>query len=183
VCGVLGGQVQDGAQQHLTGDQGCVPVAGHERDRRGQVAARAVAHHGEVASVGAEVGGAVGRPPGGGVAILDRHRIAVFGRESVLDRRDHHLGLGGQRGAPPFGAVGLAGAEPAAVEVHHQGQHVDRPSRRSVHPHRQSAAVGQYGRLDADEDAGVRLADDHCRAGQAQGAVAPIAGRAQLVVG
>ena len=115
--GVLAPDVHGRVDEDLVGDLRPAPVAGHERDDRRQVASRGVPRDREALPVRPEVGGVLGEPAGGRVAVLRRRREGALRGEAVL-----HGGHGATRGArqgPAGGVVRLdAPDDPApAVEV------------------------------------------------------------------
>jgi hypothetical protein len=133
--GGVAGDVQHRVDQQLEGDRGPAAVAGAERDHRGQVAAGAVAGHGQ-AVLGPAQGGRVGRrPQRGRVRVLDRGRPAVLGGQPVVDRDDHRRGGRGQGPAQRVVAVQGPHHPAAAVEEDHDRER--RGALGGVDPHRQ----------------------------------------------
>ena len=71
-------------------------VARHLRDHRREVAAGAVADHGDARRVAAELGRVVDRPLQGRECVVDRGRERVLGGEAVVDAHHDHVGPIGQ---------------------------------------------------------------------------------------
>jgi hypothetical protein len=61
-------------------------LAGQQCQRRSKPAAGALARHPDQLGVDAELRGVVGDPPQRGVAVLERGRVGVLGRQPVVDR-------------------------------------------------------------------------------------------------
>ena len=115
----------------------------HERDRGGHVAADGVA--GDRDPVGVElVGVALARDPlRGGVALLDRDRVARLGRAVVLDEHDRRAGADGEFADEPIVRPGVAEHPTAAVHVEN---HRQRPQdvARTDDPDAHVADVGRH---------------------------------------
>jgi hypothetical protein len=82
---ILGGaQVGRRVDERLVRDPRTTPVAQQLADHRGQIAAGAVAHHGDPGGVRAELGGVPVHPVHGGHAVQHRGREPVQRRQSVV---------------------------------------------------------------------------------------------------
>ena len=78
--------------QHLVADLGAAAVLGHERQRRGHVAAHRVAGHRDPAAVRAELFGVARHPLQHGIGLIELRGEARLGQGRVLDE---HADLAG----------------------------------------------------------------------------------------
>ena len=90
-------------------------VAQPQRRHRGQVAAGAVAADDHPRRIGAERGGMLRAPAGGGQAVLRRRRERVFRRQAVVDRGDDAARPGAEVAADAVMRVEAAEHEAAAM--------------------------------------------------------------------
>ena len=102
--------------------RGTAPVARHERDDRGEVAAGAVAADREPGGVTAELGRVLAKPRDDRVRVLHAGREPVLGRETVVDRDDDAAGRVADRAAHAVVGVEVADHPPAAVEERDDGR-------------------------------------------------------------
>ena len=111
-------------------------VAGHEADGGGEVATGAVAAHRDPVGVAADLGRELGGPLGRGVAVLDRRREGVFGREPVVHREHETVGLVGDPATHRVVGVEAPDDPATAVEGH---EHRERAvgGLGGVEPHRE----------------------------------------------
>jgi hypothetical protein len=97
-------------------------VAGAQHGGGGDVAAGAATGHGDACPVAAEFGRVGGDPEQGGVGVVGRGGVGVFGGEAVVDGYDDGPGVAGvAQGASLLGLGGSVG-EGAAVDVEDHGQ-------------------------------------------------------------
>ena len=97
-------------------------IARHQRDRRGEVAARAVAADGDPGGVDAEIGRVARGPKGCRVRVLGRGRELVLGRQPVVDRHHHASRAVGDRATRRVVGVETADDPTPAVEVDERGE-------------------------------------------------------------
>ena len=125
-------QVGRRVEQALEGDGRSGAVAGHEADDRREVAAGAVAHHGDPRRVGAELGSARDEVDERRVAVVGRRRPAVGRRQPVVDRHHDRADRCGHGAAQPVGALVRAEHPAPAVHVHDEREVALRALRRDV---------------------------------------------------
>lgn len=97
-------------------------VAGQLRHDCRQVSTGRVTAHGKAARVAADLDGVLVHPLEGGPAILDRGRVGVLGRQPVV-HRDHH-GIGLYRRGAGHRVVGVQVADDPSAAM---DQHENRP--------------------------------------------------------
>jgi hypothetical protein len=95
-------------------------------DRGGQVAARGISAHRDPGGIGAQLGGVVEGPFGGGQRIVVAGRERVLGGEAVVHRQHADAGLVASRRRGRRGSR-VADDEAAAVEIDQQAGGVGRP--------------------------------------------------------
>ncbi len=118
VRGVVGVRVD----QQLVQDRGAAALASQQGEGGGQVAARAVPADRQPGRVGAEFGGVLGDPLGGGGRVVHGGREGVLGGEPVA-RRDGDAADGvGQAAADRVAGVERAEGPAATEQVEQDGQ-------------------------------------------------------------
>ena len=135
--GGVGGRVQHRVDEQLERDRWPAPVAGAQGDHRGQVAAGAVAGHGQPVLGAAQRGRVARRPQGGRGGVLDRGRPAVLGGQPVAHRH-HHRGHGRGQG-PAQRVVAVQGPDHPAAAVEEDHDRERRLALGGVDPQRQLA--------------------------------------------
>ena len=138
-------QVRDRVEQQLEGEAGSALVAGALRGDGGEVAADAVAAHGQPRGVDVEQGllvpvlGLLGHPAQHVEDLVGLGRVARLGGQRVVDGDHDRPGVVGDSAQGDVVAGQAALLETAAVGVDERGQ---RPGLRPVHPYRHRPGGG-----------------------------------------
>ena len=132
-------RVDDRVGEDLELQRGAASIAGHLRDRCGEVAASAVAEDRNTVGVATDVGCVRVRPQQRGVAVLDGNREPELGRTAIVSGDDHATAVVRDAATGAVVRVEIAEHPPAAVEKHHDRSGL--VGRRPVHAHRDLAAV------------------------------------------
>ena len=110
-------------------------VPRHQRHRRREVAARAVARYRHEPAVRPDAPGILRQPARDRIAVLDRTGEFRFWAQPIIHRRHHAPRRIRQCSAWPVDDLQIADDPPAAMKIHHQRQCLSR--RRMIQPHRQ----------------------------------------------
>src|SRR5690606_8886915 len=116
--GKRGAIVERRIDQELVRDTRTAALPCEERERGGEVAARARAADRDARGIDAERAALVGEPCERGIAIVERCRETVLGRETIIDRYDDAADLLRERREREI--VHLEVAEHPAARVHPQ---------------------------------------------------------------